>query len=84
MIDEADVFEMTVKQYKELVTRKIKGLASEEEVATIEKYKVQVHYKSKVDGKFVKEFNKKNRAIHNGAKMDKLPLAVRRKVHSNL
>lgn len=83
MMDDADVSGMTKREYNMLMTRKIKGVASEEEVVKIEKFKVQVLYDFETDGMFVEEFNKKNRAIHNRTKMDKLPAAVRRKVHSN-
>lgn len=84
MMDDADVSGMAKREYNMLMTKNIKGLASEEEVVKIEKFKVQVLYDFEINGLFVEEFNKKKRAIHNRTKMDKLlPPAVRRKVHSN-
>lgn len=83
MLDAADVSSMTRRQYNFLMTKKIKGLASEEEVVKIDKFKVKEFYDFDVNGLFVEEFNKKKRAIHNGTQMDKLPTAVRRKIHSN-
>lgn len=83
MMDAADVSSMTRREYNFLMTKKIKGLASEEEVVKMKKFKVQEFYDFEVNGLFVEEFNKKKMAIHNRTKMDKLPAAVRRKIHSN-
>lgn len=83
MIDGADVSGMTTREDNMLMTRKIKGLASEEHVVKIDKLKVQVLYVFEINGLFVGELNKKKRAVHNRTKMDTLPPVMRRKVHSN-
>ena len=80
---EADVSKMGEEDYKHIMTRKIRGTATEADLAMIQKYRVQVHYAQSVDARFVMEFTKKKRAIYNQTLVKRFPEAVRMKIHSN-
>ena len=84
LLDRVDVHKMGKEEYKVLMMRKIRGTASGEDLAKIQKYQVQMHYSEKVNAKFVVEFNKKKRAIYNQTFLKRFPQEVRRKIHSNI
>jgi len=64
---------MTSADYNELVSKKISGDASLEDVAKIEKFQVQRSYEKPIDSEFIKEFNQKKRAIYNRSFMKAFP-----------
>lgn len=82
-LQEADVSNMGEEDYKHIMSRKIKGTATEVDLAMIQKYRVQIHYAHSVDAQFVMEFTKKKRAIYNQTLVKRFPEAVRMKIHSN-
>ena len=84
LLEKVDVTDMGHEGYKVLMTRKIRGAATPEDLARIRKYQVQQHYVKPVDAAFVVEFNKKKRAIYNQTFINRFPQEVRRKIHSNI
>lgn len=83
ILQAADVSKMGEEEYKHVMMKKIRGTATEEDLAMIQKYRVQVHYAQSVDAQFVLEFTKKKRAIYNQTIVKRFPEAVRMKIHSN-
>lgn len=82
-LEKADVSKMGAEEYKELMMRKIRGTATEEDLAMIQKYQVQIHYKQTVGAQFVMEFDRKKRAIYNQTLIKRFPATVRSRMHSN-
>lgn len=75
---------MGAEEYKELMMRKIRGTATEEDLSMIQKYQVQIHYKQTVGAQFVMEFDRKKRAIYYQTLIKRFPATVRRsRMHSN-
>ncbi|CAM9116534.1 unnamed protein product [Ectocarpus sp. 8 AP-2014] len=83
LLDSVDVTRMGIEGYNLLMKKKIRGCATTEDMAKIEKYLVQQHYVKEVNADFVKEFARKKKAIYNRTFMKKFPAEVIRKIHSN-
>jgi len=73
IIESVSVEDMSESDYKELVDKKIKGDASIEDVAKIDKFQVQRLYDHNVNSDFVKSFNKNKRSIFNRSFLNAFP-----------
>lgn len=83
LLDQVDITNLGEEGYNLLVNKKIQGGATQEDMAKIKKYIVQKHYSQHVDAEFVNEFTAKKKAIYNRTFLNKFPIEVIRKVHSN-
>ena len=73
LIQDVSVEDMTSTDYNELVSKKISGDASLEDVARIEKFQIQRLYEKPIDSEFMECFNQKKRAIYNRSFMKTFP-----------
>ena len=73
IIQNVSVDDMTPSDYRQLVDKKIRGDASLEDIAKIEKYQVQRLYNIHTDSEFVKGFNKNKRSIYNRSFIEAFP-----------
>lgn len=83
LLNAVDVTHMGTEGYNILIKKKIRGHATPEDMAKIQKYLVQRHYGHRVDAYFVTEFNRKKKAIHNRTFISRFPPEVVQKIHSN-
>lgn len=64
LVEEADVYEMDGEDFEKLIKKQMKRVATLEDAAKIEKYRVQRFFRGKINAKDVEEFDKKIQAAH--------------------
>lgn len=72
-IENVSIEGMDENSYRELVDKKIRGDANIEEIAQIDKYKVQRLYVKPISADFMKIFTKNKRAIYNRSFLEAFP-----------
>lgn len=84
MVEEADVYEMDGEDFQELINKQRKGVATLEDIAKIEKYRVQRFFRGKTNANDVEEFDKYKLPIFMRGFYKAFPHIVRKRIDLNL
>ena len=84
MVEEADVYDMDGEDFEKLVKKQMKGVATLEDTAKIEKYQVQRFFRGKINANDVEEFNKYKLPVFIRGFYKAFPHIVRKRIDLNL